>query len=44
MKYLPEFEYFLLYSWKIETLISKIKRSKVSDYAALNFCVLIFIF
>ena len=27
---------FLLYSWKMKNFISKIRRSKVTDYAALN--------
>ena len=32
---------FLLYSWKVETFFSKIERSKVTDYAALKYLLVL---
>ena len=37
VKCLPEFEYFTVFLKNKKNFISKISRSKVTDYAALNF-------
>ena len=34
---------FLLFSWKIDTFFSKMKRSKVTGYAALNIVNVLYI-
>ena len=38
IEYLPEFEYFYCNFEKKRKNISKIRRSKVTDYAALDIC------
>ena len=42
VKYLPEFEYFTVFL-KYKNIIFKIRRSKVTDYAALTKGLILFI-